>query len=80
MWKDENKQKEARISPFKKQFRKTQYVKPQLVERSLPTPDIWCSNPVIGILLLSIVLKPRWKDEYNEKEARKQIIEHLITS
>ena len=45
----------------------------QLVERSLPIPEIRSSNPVIGknlfilnICLLSIV---SWKEENKEKEA-----------
>ena len=45
----------------------------QLVERSLPIPEVRGSNPVIGkilyisnICLLSIVY---WKDENKEKEA-----------
>ena len=45
----------------------------QLVERSLPIPEVRGSNPVIGkilyilnICLLSIVF---WKDENKEKEA-----------
>ena len=38
----------------------------QLVERSLPTPEIHSSNPNIGKLYLSMV---HWKDENKEKEA-----------
>ena len=38
----------------------------QLVERSLPTPEIRGSNPNIGKLYLPIV---HWKDENKEKEA-----------
>ena len=41
----------------------------QLVERSLPTPEIRASNPVIGnYILLSTVLNLYWKDKNKEKE------------
>ena len=41
----------------------------QLVERSLPTPEIRGSNPNIGKLYIPIV-HWNWKDENKEKEAR----------
>ena len=40
-----------------------------LAERSLPTPEIHSSNPVIGEFLENIHSKLYWKDENKEKEA-----------
>ena len=46
----------------------------QLVERSLPIPEVWSSNPVIGknlfILNICLLSTVYWKDENKEKEAR----------
>ena len=44
----------------------------QLVERSLPTPEVHSSNPVIGKLFyqhLSVYCQLYWKDKNKEKEA-----------
>ena len=41
----------------------------QLVERSLPTPEIWGSNPVIGKILSTNCTTKYRKDENKEKEA-----------
>ena len=55
---------------------KREVVVAQLVERLLPIPEVWSSNPVIGknlfisnIYLLSTVY---WKGENKEKEAVKK--------
>ena len=44
----------------------------QLVERSLPIPEVCGSNPVIGYLYITFMLSTLlkfWKDENKEKEA-----------
>ena len=40
-----------------------------LVERSLPTPEVHSSNPVIGKIKLISCRQLYWKDENKEKEA-----------
>ena len=43
----------------------------QLIERSLPTPEVQGSRPVIGKFYLSNYCQLYWKDENKEKEAGK---------
>ena len=41
----------------------------QCVERSLRTPEVRGSNPVIGKYKLNVYCQLYWKDEIKEKEA-----------
>ena len=57
------------IAVTKKDYRRVVVVA-QLAKRSLPTPEVHGSNPVIGEVLLSIVNGQLYgKDENKEKEA-----------
>ena len=43
-------------------------VGPQLVERSLPMPEIWSSNPVIGKLLYRTFVSVNCIEKKNKKK------------
>ena len=67
--------KDAGIGPFflKKNKDGWAVIVAQLVERLLETPEVRCSNPVIGKINIE-QCQQYWKDENKEKQGRERPI------